>query len=161
MSTSYNEQNKKTPNASILSAPAGGTLACKKVYFLPWKVNSDESVLVKSIEKFVSDALEKAVGEKCSSIAFPAIGCGGFGCSIRLVASTMVRSVYKKFYTYPISVTFVIQPNRTDIYDEFQQQINRLNERLASSTQTRKVTASVGKGVIDVEMGDITKQNVF
>ncbi|CAF3951069.1 unnamed protein product, partial [Rotaria sp. Silwood1] len=94
--TSFDLQSKKNPYYSIIAVKAEGQLKSKKVYFLPWKTNSDPSLLRQSIEKFVSDAIERAVMEKYKSIAFPAIGCGQFGCPIRLVAEAMVQEAYRK-----------------------------------------------------------------
>jgi hypothetical protein len=87
----FNEELKKNPTASVIAVKAGDQIASKEIYFLRWKGNSDTALLRKSIEKFVSDALEHAVKQKYQSIAFPAIGCGKLGCPINVVAQTMVE----------------------------------------------------------------------
>ncbi|CAF2735942.1 unnamed protein product [Rotaria sp. Silwood2] len=159
---SYNAQLTKNSEASLIAVKAGGQLASKMIYFLPWKANSDESILCKSIENFVSDALEEAVKHNYRSIAFPAIGCGQFGCSISLVARAMVEEVYRQLNMHQISVSFVIQQDRTDIYDEFRHQINSLKSIQPSlSDKFRTIHATFEKGVIAVEMGDITKEKVL
>jgi len=143
----------------IIAVNAAGEIVSKRIYFLPWKANSDTSILRKSIQKFVLDAVEKAVEEGYRSIAFPAIGCGQFRCSIDLVAQAMVEEAYRKLLMYNISISFVIQPERTDIYDEFQKQIN-LRRSQSSSNVLRAISEIVGKGRIEVEEGDITMQKV-
>ncbi|CAF1477245.1 unnamed protein product, partial [Rotaria sordida] len=155
---SYKSQFKKSPN-SVISVQADGELASKKIYFLSWTADADTSILRESIEKFVSDAFEKAVEENQQSIAFPAIGCGQFGCSVDLVAQTMIREVHRKQQEHDISVTFVIQPERTDIYDEFQNQIQLL-EAERSPINLKTMSATVKKGVIEIEQGNIIKQKV-
>ncbi|CAF3327022.1 unnamed protein product [Rotaria socialis] len=160
VSASYKQQNSRNPNAPIIIVESAGKIASKTIYFLPWKANPDESILRKSIENFVSLALEKAIEQKYRSIVFPAIGCGGFGCSIQLIGRTMIETVYSKLKTYQMSVSFVIQPNKKHIYDEFKEHVDALKLPSASSIELRKIAADFGKGVIEVEMGDITTQTV-
>ncbi|CAF5028989.1 unnamed protein product, partial [Rotaria sp. Silwood1] len=155
---SYKSQLKKSQN-SVISVQADGELASKQIYFLSWKADADASTLRKSIEKFVSDAFEKAVEENHHSMAFPAIGCGQFGCSIDLVAQAMIREVHRKQQEHGISVTFVIQPEKTDIYDAFQNQIQLLEAEI-SPTDLKTMSATVKKGVIEIEQGNIIKQKV-
>ncbi|CAF3603883.1 unnamed protein product [Rotaria sp. Silwood1] len=147
------------PEASIITVKAGGQLLSKRIYFISWKTNSDESILCKSMEKFVSDALDKAVEQNYRSIAFPAIGCGLLKCSVSLIARTMVEEVYRKLQRHSISVLFVIQPEKKDVYDEFQKQIQLL-ESILPSNKLRKICATFDKGTIEVVMGDITMQKV-
>ncbi len=157
MLASYNAKLKKNSTTSVIVVKADRQIASDKIYFLPWQANSDTSILQKSIEKFVSDAIEKAVEEKCRSIAFPAIGCGQIGCSISLVAQAMVGEAYRKLEMHNISVSFVIQPERMDVYDEFEKHRNLIQSQ-SSSNKLRAVCETVGKGIIEVEQGDITKQ---
>ncbi|CAF3919435.1 unnamed protein product, partial [Rotaria sp. Silwood1] len=158
---SFDAESKKKPEAPVIAVKADGQLASKMVYFLPWKMPPDASLLRKSIEKFVSDAMDKAVTETYQSIAFPAIGCGKFGCSITLVAQAMIEEAHQKLQKHAISVSFVIQSERTDIYDEFQKQINLLQQQPTQPTEPVKtISATVNKGTIEVEKDDITKQKV-
>ncbi len=147
---------KRNSNDSIIAIRASGTLASRQIYFLPWQADSDARVLQKSIEKFVSNAIEKAVQSNYETIAFPAIGCGRFGCSINLVAQTMIQQADRQLLTHSISVVFVIQPDRMDVYGEFQQQIRSLQ----LSRDVEAMSTTVGKGIIEVEQGDITMQKV-
>jgi hypothetical protein len=156
---SYNAELNKNSEASIIAVNTAGQLASKRIYFLSWKASSDASILCKSIEKFVSDAIEKAAEERYRSISFPAIGCGQFGCSTNLVAQAMVGEAYRKLLIHNMSISFVIQPERTDIYDEFQKHINLIRLQALSNKLTT-VSAAVGKGTMEVEQGDITMQKV-
>ncbi|CAF3559154.1 unnamed protein product [Rotaria socialis] len=159
VSNSYTNQIKDNPDAPVITVTAAGRITSKMIYFLPWQSNPDESILRKSIENFVSVALEKAIQCKYRNITFPAIGCGGFGCSIQFIARTMVEYVYWKVKAHSMMVTFVIQPDRNDIYDEFKKHIDLL-ESPSPSSKLRIICAKFGEGDIEVEMGDITKQKV-
>ncbi|CAF1037008.1 unnamed protein product [Didymodactylos carnosus] len=119
--TAYNiESKQKSPTVIVVAA--GGQLAAKKIYFLPWQPNSDAALLCESLKKFVSNAIEKAVTDNYKSIAFPAI-------------------------------------DRTDIYDEFQKQIDSLQQP-QQPPEMIAVSATIGNGMITVEKGDITTQKV-
>jgi hypothetical protein len=160
MKTSFNAELNKNPDASVTAVKAEGQITSKMVYFLKWKADSDTSLLRKSIGKFVADAMEKAISEKYQSIAFPAIGCGQVGCSLSLVAQTMVEEAHRKSQKHGISVTFVIQPQRADIYDEFQKQINLLQQPPLPTESTKIISATINKGSIEVSMGDLTAEKV-
>jgi hypothetical protein len=159
---SYNAELNKNSKASVIAVKAEGQLASKQIYFLPWKVNSDTSILQQSIEKFVSDAIEKAAKEGYQSIAFPAIGCGQCGCSISLVSRAMTSEAQRTLRIHNILVFFVIQPERTDIFDEFQKPVNVLQRPpQRSSAPVKTISATVGKGIIEVKKGDITTQEIY
>lgn len=103
------QHRKKSSKESVISVKASGKLLSKRIYFLAWTANSYRTILKKSIEKFVSDAIEKAGQEKYQTIAFPAIGCGKFGCSINLIAQTMIDEADRQLLKHNISVLFVVQ----------------------------------------------------
>jgi hypothetical protein len=147
---------KKNPTAPIITVAANGQLTAKVVYFLPWKPDVDVTKCCESIKNFVSDAMNKAASENYRSITFPAIGCGEYLCSINLVAQTIVNKAYHQLFKYPMSVSFVIQPDRSDIYYEFQKQLKLIQQ----SPEIKPVLVTIGKGKIEVHMGDITAQNV-
>lgn len=159
VSDSYDTALKKYSKDSIIAVKASGKLASKQIYFLSWKASCDTTILRKSIEKFVSDAIEKAAQENYRTIAFPAIGCGRIGCSISLVAQAMIEEADRQLSIHSISVLFVIQADRMDIYDEFQKQIQLLQSQ-QSDGGVESISTTVGKGVIEVEQGDITTQKV-
>ncbi|CAF3464517.1 unnamed protein product, partial [Rotaria sp. Silwood2] len=102
---SYKAQLNKRPEVSVITVKADGRLALKRIYFLEWKTNTDTSILCKSIEKFASDALEKAVQEKCRTIAFPAIKCGFLTDAIIKAAGEKIQKVYdNELENHPNSV---------------------------------------------------------
>jgi hypothetical protein len=155
--SAFNEELKKCPTSSVIAVDAGSSITPKKIYFLKWTKNGNEDLLRKSLKKFVSDATVKAVDEKYKSIAFPAIGCGKLGCPINVVAEAMVEEAHHQSINKSISVLFVIQPGKNDVYDEFQKQISLVQQHLPASNE---MASRVGKGIIQIETGDITTQKV-
>ena len=160
MRASYLTESKNKPDAAIIALKAEGQIASKRVYFLPWKVHFDKALLVKSIKTFVENAIVRAVQEGYQSIAFPAIGCGHVNCSIHLIAQAMVEEGHQLSHKHGISVLFVVEPQRTDVSDEFQKQINLTHQSSVSSLLAKIVSQPVNKGLIQVELGDLTTQKV-
>lgn len=152
----FDAQVKENEIAPVISVRSEGELASKAVYFVPWKPNSKPDVLVHSIEELVKNVVKKAASENYRSIAFPAIGCGEYNCDIDLIARTLVGKARELSNKYSISIFFVIQPDKNNIYDKFRNEIGPISEVPTEST----VSLAVGKGVIEVQKGDITKQNV-
>ncbi|CAF3391131.1 unnamed protein product [Rotaria sp. Silwood2] len=103
--------------------------------------------------------MKQAANDNCRSIAFPAIGCGLAKCSTSLVAQTMIQEVHRQLAKYPLSVIFVIKPERSDIYDEFNKEIRLLQEPKQPSN-VEYISTTIGTGTIEVEKGNITKQKV-
>ncbi|CAF1264045.1 unnamed protein product [Rotaria sordida] len=156
--TSYNNESKLN-SSTVTAVVAGGRLLSKKVYFLSWRPNTNETLLCESLKKFVSNAIEKATTENYQSIAFPAIGCGRFDCSISLVAKTLVEEAHRLVATNAISVSFIIQPDKENIFHEFQKQIDSL-EQVQQVSEISTVSMSIGKGMVVVEKGNIISQKV-
>jgi hypothetical protein len=152
----FDAELTKDSTASVISVAASAQISAKKVYFLAWKPSVDVNTFRQSISTFIFNAMSKAASENSRSIAFPAIGCGGYGCSISLIAQIMVEEVHHQLMTYPMSVSFVIQSDRMDVYDEFQKHISLIR----SISKTKAISMRIGKGVIEVRMGDITEQKV-
>ncbi|CAF4361275.1 unnamed protein product, partial [Rotaria sordida] len=59
---------------------------------------------------------------------------------------------------YSMKILFVIQPNRIDIYNEFQKQLNIFQSQQTSTSQS--ISIMIGEGKIEIEQGDIIEQNV-
>jgi hypothetical protein len=72
----------------------------------------------------------------------------------------MVEEAHRKSLIHKISISFIIQPERKDIYNEFKKQISLIETQSSPDTSTT-ISATIGKGVIEVEKGDITKQKVW
>ncbi len=156
LKSAFEKKSKEDPTSSVISLPSEGALKSKAVYFVPWKPNSDQKLLCQSIEQLVKNVIKKAVSENYQSIAFPAIGCGGYECSTSLIAETLVSQCQEILPKYPISIAFVIQPEKNEIYDEFRQRIG-----LGRATMKEPpISLTIGNGVIEVKKGDITKQQV-
>ncbi|CAF4034369.1 unnamed protein product [Rotaria sp. Silwood2] len=60
---------------------------------------------------------------------------------------------------HDLSISFVIQSERTDIYDEYKKQIDLLRQPL-SFDKLRTIQATFNKRIIEVIVGDITMQRV-
>jgi hypothetical protein len=154
MRNSFGAEYNKDPTAPIIAVAASEQLVAKTVYFLPWKPNADVAKFRESIGIFIANAMGKAASENYQSIAFPAIGCGEYACSINLIAQSFIKEVYDQLAKYSMFVSFVIQPDRTDVYDEFQKQIKSIQP----ISEAEPVLMPIGKGIVEVQMGDITEQ---
>ena len=152
---SFDAQVKENQTASVISIRSEGDLGSKAVYFVPWKPSADRQKLVQSIEQLVKNVVKKAASEDYQSIAFPAIGCGEYDCDIDLIARTFVGKVRELLNKYSISVLFVIQPDKTNVYEKFR---NEIGSSVEATEQP--ISLTVEKGTIEVQKGDITKQDV-
>ncbi|CAF1149153.1 unnamed protein product [Adineta steineri] len=150
---SWDKKLKENNKAPVISISTDGKLTSKAVYFVPWEPRSDPDLLCRSIEKLVSNVINTAINENYKSIAFPAIGCGEYGCSVSLIAQAFISEVQRQLVKYPLKILFVIQPNKMDIYNEFRKQIEPFK-------QQERTSITVGKGIIQAEKGDITSQKV-
>ena len=159
LKTAFDKKAKEDHQSSVISIPAQGPLGSKAVYFVPWKPDSDHSLLSQSIEKLVKNVMKKAASENYQSIAFPAIGCGAFGCPIDLIAQTFITQCQQQLTKYPLSILFVIQPGKTEIYDEFRRHMGS-SKHEPTTVKEPPVSQTIGSGVIEVKKGDITKQKV-
>ncbi|CAF2973087.1 unnamed protein product, partial [Rotaria sp. Silwood2] len=86
--TAYNAELSKNLQPILISIPSGG-LPCKKIFLIKWRPEQDEAKLRKSIADFISIAIIYVIEHGFTSVAFPAIGCGGHQCSTDLVITTM------------------------------------------------------------------------
>jgi hypothetical protein len=128
----YEEEHEKNPNSLITSIPFGHQ-RCKRIFFIKWQPDENEKALRQSITDFIWTAIQNAISYKFSSIAFPAIGCGKHECSVGIVVKTMVQEIKKQLTmrNIPLTVKFVIEPEKQNIYDEFCKQILSLQEGMA------------------------------
>ncbi len=156
----YDTQLKNNPGNSLIIVATNNQLPSKQIYFLPWKQHQEGNALGNSLKNFVSTAIEQAVAANYRSIAFPAVGCGKFGCSVSIVAEAMVKEARQRMVKHPISISFIIQPQRTDIYDEFRKQIGS-SQQNEQSSNTRTISMISGTATVQVAVGDITTDQVF
>lgn len=159
LKSAFDKKVKEDQKSPVISIPAEGALKSKAVYFVAWKPSSDQKLLCDSIETLVKNVMKKAVNENYRSIAFPAIGCGGYDCPTSLIANTLVTQCRAILPKYPVSVLFVIQPEKTEIYEEFRQRIGPSGHE-RTTVKEPPVSLTIGNGIIEVKKEDITKQRV-
>ncbi|CAF5001080.1 unnamed protein product, partial [Rotaria sp. Silwood1] len=127
--TAYREQCQKNPNSLIVSLPSG-QLSCKQIFFVKWEPDPNEEFLRQSLVDFIWTVIQNIISYKFTSVAFPAIGCGEHGCPVDLVVKTMVKEIKNqlKMRNIPLTVRFVIQPERQNLYEEFSNQLWSVQE---------------------------------
>lgn len=122
--SAYSKEDKANPNSLIIITPPGH-LRCKKIFFLRWEPDRDDDALRQSIVDLISNVIQSTRSHGFTSMAFPAIGCGDYQCSINIVVKTMVREMKRNIEDrkLPWTVKFIIHPNQPDVYDEFSKQL--------------------------------------
>lgn len=155
---SYERELGRNPT-TCFSVDVSGRIRSKKIYFVPWQPTSDVTSLVQSLKTVVSIAMEKASNENFHSIAFPAIGYNQITGSVTYIAQALVEEAYRLLDILNIDVFFIIQPQKTNIYNDFQNQIISLNN-LMQSADRQSQSFPVGNSKIIVEKGSITTQKV-
>lgn len=122
--TAYSKERKANPNSLIISTPPG-YLHCNKIFFLNWEPDRDDDLLRQSIIDMISNVVQSAHAHKFTSLAFPAIGCGDYACSVDIVVKTMVREMKRHLEQRKLAwmVKFIIHPSQQNVYDEFCRQL--------------------------------------
>ena len=159
MKSTFAKKEKENDKSSLISIPSEGSLKSKVIYIVSWKPSSDQNRLCQSIEQLVKIVIKKAASENFQSIAFPAIGCGGFQCSTTLIAKALITQCQRLLTKYPLLVLFVIQPEKSEIYEEFRQHINS-SKYGQMTVKEPPISFRIGNGLIEVKKDDITKQRV-
>jgi hypothetical protein len=154
--TAVNYQLEKNLKNSITSVKSDGDIKSKRIYFIYWQIESQIDLVKKSLENLISIAMKKAHDDNYKSISFPAIGCGHYNYPLQIVAQTMVNKAHQEQISYRISVSFIIQPDKKDLFNHFDKQITLLNQ----STSMDFSSITVQNSLIQIEKGDITKQKV-
>ncbi|CAF1256157.1 unnamed protein product [Didymodactylos carnosus] len=149
--TEFETEIRQNKGAFLIST-SSGQLSCKKIYFVSWIPNKNVTILAQSISKLVSIAIRKAIHEQWQSIAFPAIGCGEYGCATDVVAETMVTGAHDqlKLLNTNLVISFIVQPDRDNIYEEFHKNIRLLENNHSTDNVQTKIEANVAKGTIEV-----------
>ncbi|CAF1400134.1 unnamed protein product [Adineta steineri] len=120
------ELNGKDLTKNMVDTSAGQLKQAKRLLFLPWQppssytTNQDIAVLRQSIALFIQQAIKYAIQGKFQSIAFPAIGCGGFGIPPDVIATIMIDEVREQLIANPtiqLMIKFVVQ--QSHVYDVF------------------------------------------
>ena len=136
----------------MIAVRAGGELKAREIYFLSSISNSD----AKTLEKFISDAIERAVRDNYQSIAFPVIISKEFGCLMDRIAQISIEEIDRQLLTHSISVLFLVEPDQMDVYNQFRQRMFLLQ----SSEDVEAISTPINKGRIAIEQGDLTIQQV-
>lgn len=157
----YDEALREDPHTDSITLvpPANERLVAKKIYLLPWRATTDPIEMDHSLGALIAEAMQRAVSDGYQTVAFPAIGCGRAGILPSVVAHIMVQEVHRQLQKHPLSVLFVIHPQRTDILDHFQKKIQG-QPQLKEPTASERATFTVGQGSVMIEMGDLAQQTV-
>ena len=108
-----------------------GQLKCRKLLFLQWNTNhSTNEAFYQSIRNFVTKAVRHAIKAHHTSIAFPAIGCGGFNVDRNVVANEMLIEAQKQLLTANVllQIIFVILPEQSEVYEVFRTKLDNLQK---------------------------------
>jgi hypothetical protein len=122
--SAYDAELQNHPNSVLVTTP-GGSLFCKRIFFVTWEPDIDKNILQQSLIDLMSTVVQNVKSHKFTSIAFPAIGCGQHGCSVDVVVETMVLEMKKHLIkrNLPWTVKFIVQPDQENVYDEFCTQV--------------------------------------
>ena len=110
---------------------SSSSLLCKRIFFVNWKPNANEKVLKQLLIDLIVTVTENMLSNSFKSVAFPAIGCGGHGCSVQLVVQTMVKEMKTQLKHRNLLWTakFVIEAEQTHVYDEFCKHVLTTHDR--------------------------------
>ncbi|XP_076115863.1 protein mono-ADP-ribosyltransferase PARP14-like [Mytilus galloprovincialis] len=151
-------------NYGAIAVTSGGNLKCKIVChgcLNQWRKEGSE---IKELEKFVMECLSTASKNKCSSIAFPAMGTGKLRYPAGLVAKSLHKCVEEFSLQNPKSVItevlFVVYDKDHDTVKAFETEENHRKK-----TSTVKNTDRILKGgissVVFSRMNDEEKREVL
>ncbi|CAF3464752.1 unnamed protein product [Rotaria sp. Silwood2] len=154
--TAINNQIEKKLKNPLTTVKSDGDIKSKRIYFIHWQPESQIDLVKKSLENLISICMERADNDNYKSIAYPAIGCGDYNYPIDIIAQTMVNKVHQEQILHKMSVSFIIQSTKKDIFYHFDKQINLFNQ----STSTDSLSKIIQNGLMQIEKGDITKQKV-
>lgn len=124
MRKAYNVEYEKNPNSLLLSTPAGA-LPSKRIFFVKWEPDKNDAKLRQSLVDLVWTVIQNVMAHKFTSLAFPAIGCGQYACSVDIVVKTLARQMKEQLSQRDLQLTvrFVIESSQQNVYDEFCKQV--------------------------------------
>ncbi|CAF3804516.1 unnamed protein product [Adineta steineri] len=120
----YAKEYENNQKSLLLSIPSG-KLPCKQIFFIKWNPDKNKDVLRQSIVDFISNVIQNVILYEFTSVAFPAIGCGQYGCLTNIVVKTMVKEIKHQLAmrNIPLKVKFIIQPTQQTLFNQFCNQI--------------------------------------
>ena len=125
----YNTEQKSNPNAKLISTSAGA-LPSKRIFFVKWQPDKDDAKLTQSLIDLILTVIHSAMAYKLTSLAFPAIGCGKYGCPVDTIVKTLVKGMEHQLSSKDLHLTvkFVIHSDQQGIYDAFCKQVLKKQE---------------------------------
>ena len=118
-------------------------LPCKRIIFVPWKPDLLTGLSVENaVQNFVIMAMDLAARERCSKLAFPALGkpkwwrrirflicsgCGAFHCDAAIVAKGMLFEVDQILQSRKSTVehiSVIIEETKQEVYEIFKHQLD-------------------------------------
>ncbi|CAF4640671.1 unnamed protein product, partial [Rotaria sp. Silwood2] len=124
-----NEYKHLEASGQFPDTTSGGTLPCKKIFFIPWSpISHDPADVKSSLSTFVSTAFIIANSAGLKNIAFPAVGCGKFNFDPLIIAKYMLHETKKQIKTSKIkmNISFILLSNQQNVYDAFIKYLNLL-----------------------------------
>lgn len=107
----------------------GGKLVCRKILFLSWNIDqSTPENFYACIRSFVRRALEYAIKNRHTSIAFPAIGCGEFKFDRRVIAEQMLVEAQTHVLgaNMLLQIYIAIESGRKELLNTFSERLDLL-----------------------------------
>ncbi len=139
----------KQSSKTIPIRTKAGNLPSRHILFLPCDelTQSDELKLCRSIRTFVATAIEHALANRFTSLAFPAIGCGKLGISPELVANEMLIEAQEQLSTANniLRIDFVLLPDQDIVQEAFLEKLSMLQDVKVNSTDRQFTYPSTSK----------------
>ncbi|KAJ7345856.1 hypothetical protein JRQ81_001806 [Phrynocephalus forsythii] len=154
-------QGRGVPVGSVIQT-RGHNLASKIVLHAPIpKWDGGKGQAEKELKRIVRECLESTEKLSLSSVAFPAIGTGGFSFPKSEVAKLMFEEVLqfstKKNFKYLQEVHFLLHPKDTDNIQAFSQE---LESRIGGNTGCFGLVSTPVLGIHEMQIGPIKFQSV-
>lgn len=129
----------------------GGELLCQRLLFLPWITRKlDDITIRRSIQSFFTTALQHALKNGYTSLAFPALGCGRLNCEPKLIAEAMLDET-QRYANHNLSILIVMHPEKEDAYEAFCHklaELRRKKPRKSSNVLTYNHVGELSKSML-------------
>ncbi|CAF1246118.1 unnamed protein product, partial [Didymodactylos carnosus] len=157
----YDKASKTNYDSLIELNP--GNLNCEKLLFLPWNKPVHSSKLAESLRTFVSVIIQyiafQANTRSIESVAFPAIGCGKFGCPVDIVAKEMIFEAKKQLEKTKLNlrISFVMLKEQQNVFREFSNAISIIQRKEDAFAQISHKLSSISITLKSYSKGNIIK----
>ncbi|UJR14781.1 hypothetical protein I4U23_001769 [Adineta vaga] len=153
------------------STATAGVLPCKKIFFIPWSADShDDDDIKTSLSTFIATAFLFTNSDGYKSIAFPAVGCGGFNFAPLTIAKYMLHEIREQLRVskQKMNISLVLLANQQDVYDAFIQRLNELvaidinvNQKSPSKIKQDKSTIPYDRKIVKITLISSTKDQLM